>query len=84
MVVEFLNNILGIHRHIKGTCIAEKFDWQDLFRGPLDITNLLHTRYISCGSHGFQKFIRFFQVSPIISLWVAVDLRVWPIWTPEA
>ena len=26
MVVEFLNNILGTHRHMNGTCIAEKFD----------------------------------------------------------
>ena len=24
MVVEFLNDILGTHRHIKGACIAKK------------------------------------------------------------
>ena len=66
MVVEFLNNILGTHRHIKGTCIAEKFDWQDLSRGPLDITNLLHTRYITCGPHGFSEIQKKIQVSPII------------------
>ena len=26
MVVEYLKNILGTNRHIKGTCIAEKFE----------------------------------------------------------
>ena len=31
MVVEFLNNILGTHRHMNGRCIAEKFE----LSGPL-------------------------------------------------
>ena len=37
MVVEFLNNILGTHRHMNGTCISEKFE----SNGPL-VWCLLH------------------------------------------
>ena len=33
MVVEFLNTILGTHRHLKGTCIAEKLNRTYLWFG---------------------------------------------------
>ena len=33
MVVEFLNNILGTHRHMNKTCIAERLNQTDLWFG---------------------------------------------------
>ena len=46
-----------------------------------DLT-LLHTKYISCGSHGFREEDFFFKFFPIISLLELMTPGAWPIWTP--
>ena len=43
-----------------------------------DHYTLLHTKYISCGPHGFREedFSKFF---PIISPWELMTPRAWPV-----
>ena len=46
-----------------------------------DHETLLHTKYISCGPHGFREK-KNFQVFPIISLWELMTPGAWPVWIP--
>ena len=45
-----------------------------------DHLTLLHTKYVSCGPHGFREE-DFFKVFPIISLWELMTPGAWPVWT---
>ena len=63
----------------------KRLDWQDLCRVPLDIA--IHTKYISCGPHGFRE--DFFMGGggggvSITSLWESLIHMAWPVWTPGA
>ena len=44
---------------------------------------LLHTKYISCGPHGFREE-DFLKIFPIISLWELMTPGAWPVSTTRA
>ena len=43
---------------------------------------LLHTKYVSCGPHGFRG--EDFLIFSIINLWELMTPGAWPVWTPGA
>ena len=44
----------------------KRLDWQDLYRVPLDIA--IHTKYISCGPHGFRSLFFHYKSMGVIDL----------------
>ena len=44
----------------------KRLDWQDLCRVPLDIA--IHTKYKSCGPHGYREFFFHYKSMGVIDL----------------